>query len=87
MEGLVVDVETRLKRLTEQKKALMDGLMRAMVKEGIYAWKGEKMSITRKTASTRKSFDKEKFEEDYPGVYEKYIKETPVSESILIKIK
>lgn len=87
MEGLVVDVETRLKRLTEQKKALMDGLMRAMVKEGIYAWKGEKMSITRKTASTRKSFDKEKFEEDYPGVYDKYIKETPISESLLIKIK
>lgn len=87
MEALVVDVETRLKRLTEQKKALMDGLMRAMVKEGIYAWKGEKMSITRKTASTRKSFDKEKFEEDYPGVYDKYIKETPISESLLIKIK
>lgn len=87
MEALVVDVETRLKRLTEQKKALMDGLMRTMVKEGIYAWKGEKMSITRKTASTRKSFDKERFEEDYPGVYEKYIKETPVSESLLIKIK
>ena len=87
MEALVVDVETRLKRLTEQKKNLMDGLMRAMVKEGIYAWKGEKMSITRKTASTRKSFDKERFEEDYPGVYDKYIKETPISESLLIKIK
>ena len=87
MEAFVVDVETRLKRLTEQKKALMDGLMRAMVKEGIYAWKGEKMSITRKTASTRKSFDKEKFEEDYPGVYDKYVKETPISESLLIKIK
>lgn len=87
MEALVVDVETRLKRLTEQKKALMDGLMRAMVKEGIYAWKGEKMSITRKTASTRKSFDKEKFEEDYPSIYDKYVKETPISESLLIKIK
>lgn len=87
MEGLIVDVETRLKRLTEQKKALVDGLMRAMVKEGLYSWKGDKISITRKTATTRKSFDKEAFDKDYPNVYDKYIKETPVSESLLIKIK
>lgn len=87
MEELIVDVESQLKRLTEQKKALTDGLMKAMVKEGLYSWKGDKVSITRKTASTRKSFDKEKFEKDYPGVYDQYIKESPVSESLLIKIK
>lgn len=86
-EGMIIDVEQQLKVLTEQKKALTEGLMKAMVKEGLYSWKGDKVSITRKTASTRKSFDKERFEEDYPGVYEKYIKETPVSESLLIKIK
>lgn len=87
MEGMIVDIETQLKTLTEQKKALQDGLMRAMVKCGLYNWKGEKVTITRKTASTRKSFDKEKFELDYPNVYDKYIKESPVSESLLIKIK
>lgn len=87
MEELIVDVESQLKRLTEQKKALTDGLMKAMVKEGLYSLKGDKVSITRKTASTRKSFDKEKFEMDYPGVYDQYIKESPVSESLLIKIK
>lgn len=87
MEGMIVDLETQLKALTEQKRALQDGLMRAMVKCGLYNWKGEKVSITRKTASTRKSFDKEKFELDYPNIYDKYIKESPVSESLLIKIK
>ena len=61
--------------------------MKAMVQAGIYTWKGDKVSITRKTASVRKSFDKDRFEKDYPGVYENYIKETPVSESLLIKIK
>jgi hypothetical protein len=73
--------------MTGQKKALTEGVMKAMVQAGLYSWKGERVSITRKTASTRKSFDKEKFEEDYPGVYDKYIKESPVSESLLIKIK
>ena len=86
-EGLIVDIETQLKTLTEQKKSLTDGVMKAMVKEGLYSWKGDKVSITRKTATTRKSFDKERFDKDYPNVYDKYIKETPVSESLLIKIK
>ena len=86
-EGLIVDIESQLKALTEQKKALSDGVMKAMVQAGLYSWKGDKVSITRKTATTRKSFDKEKFDKDYPNVYENYIKETPVSESLLIKIK
>lgn len=86
-EGMIVDIEQQLKVLTEQKKALTEGLMKAMVKEGLYSWKGDRVSITRKTASVRKSFDKDRFEEDYPGVYENYIKETPISESLLIKIK
>lgn len=87
IEGLIIDIESQLKALTEQKKTLTDGAMRAMVQAGLYSWKGDRVSITRKTASTRKSFDKEKFEKDYPNVYDKYIKETPVSESLLIKIK
>ena len=87
IEGLIIDIESQLKALTEQKKALTDGAMRAMVQAGLYSWKGDKVSITRKTATTRKSFDKEKFEKDYPNVYDNYIKETPVSESLLIKIK
>lgn len=87
IEGMIIDVEIQLKALTEQKKALTEGVMRAMVQAGLYNWKGENVSITRKTATTRKSFDKDRFEKDYPGVYENYIKETPVSESLLIKIK
>lgn len=87
MEGMIVDIEMQLKTLTEQKKTLTEGAMKAMVQAGLYSWKGERVSITRKTASTRKAFDKEAFEKDYPGIYEKYVKETPVSESLLIKIK
>lgn len=87
IEGMIIDIESQLKSLTEQKKALTDGAMKAMVQAGLYSWKGERISITRKTATTRKSFDKDKFEKDYPNVYDNYIKESPVSESLLIKIK
>ena len=87
IEGFIIDIETKLKSLTEQKKALTEGAMKAMVQAGLYTWKGDKVSITRKTATTRKSFDKEAFDRDYPGMYDKYVKETPVSESLLIKVK
>ena len=87
IEDMIVHVETQLNMLKEQQDAIKEGAMRAMVKAGIYAWKGDKVSITRKTATTRKVFDKEAFEKDYPGIYDKYLKETPVSESLLIKIK
>lgn len=86
-EELIIDIETQLKSLTAQKKALQDGVMKAMVEFGIYSWKGEKVLITRKSETTKKTFDKERFEKDYPGVYDKYIKESPVSGSLLFKIK
>lgn len=86
-ERLIVEIETQMKQLEQQKKTLHEGLLREMVRYGLYQYKGENVSITRKTASTRKSFDKERFEKDYPGVYENYIKDTPVSESILIKVR
>ena len=87
LEGMIVDIESQLSNLTMQKKAIQEGIMKAMVKEGLYSWKGERISITRKTASTRKTFDREKFDVDYPNIYDNYIKETPISESLLIKIK
>lgn len=87
IEDLIVGIETQLKSLTAQKKAITDGAMKAMVQAGLYSWKGDKVSITRKTASSRKSFDKEAFEKDYPNVYDKYLKETPVSESLVFKLK
>lgn len=86
-EKLIIDIESQLKSLTEKKKAIQEAIMQAMVKAGSYSYKSENLSITRKTASTRKSFDKEQFDKDYPNVYDKYIKETPVAESLLIKIK
>lgn len=86
-EKLIIDIESQLKALTEKKKAIQEAIMQAMVKAGSYSYKIENLSITRKTASTRKSFDKDRFDKDYPNVYDKYIKETPVAESLLIKIK
>ena len=86
-EQMIVDIETQLKALEKQKKALQEGIMRAMVSEGLYSWKGEKVSITRKMDSIRETFDKERFKQDHPELYAQYIKESPVSGSITFKVK
>lgn len=86
-EQMIVDIESQLKSLEEQKNNIREGVMRAMVQAGIYSWKGDKISITRKTASSRESFDKARFAKEHPELYKNYVKETLVGESIMIKIK
>ena len=86
-EQLIVDIEAQIKQLEEQKNNLREGIMRAMVQAGIYSWKGDQVSITRKTASTRKTFDTKRFEKEYPELYNQYVKETLTSEVLQIKIK
>lgn len=87
MEAAIIEIAKMEAYWKEQKKMLMDGIMQQMVKSGEYSWKGESISFTRKKDSIRKTFDKEKFEKDYPGVYEKYLIDTPVNGSITLKIK
>lgn len=86
-EQMIIDINTQLKLLEEQEKNLREGLMRAMVQSGLYSWKGERVSITRKTASSREDFDKARFKEEHPELYQQYVKETLTSESLTIKVK
>ena len=85
MENEIAGILDRLKELETKKKDLQDGLMREMVKAGVYTWKGERISITRKKDSIRKGFDKKAFEADYPELYQKYMTESPVVGGIVIK--
>lgn len=86
MEQSIIEISEQEKYWKEQKKILMDGIMKEMVKAGAYSWKGESISFTRKKDSTRKVFDRESFDRDYPGVYDKYLTDTPVSGSITLKV-
>lgn len=86
MEQSIIEISEQEKYWKEQKKILMDGIMKEMVKAGVYSWKGENISFTRKKDSIRKTFDREAFEKDFPGVYDKYLTDTPVSGSITLKV-
>lgn len=86
MEQSIIEIDRQEKYWKEQKELLMDGVMKEMVKAGVYSWKGDSISFTRRKEGTRKAFDRESFDRDYPGVYEKYITEIPTSGSVTLKV-
>lgn len=85
IEEQILEIETQAKYWADRKKELTDGVMKEMVKAGVYSWKGNAISFIRKKDSTRKFFDKALFEKDYEGVYDKYLKETKISGSVTLK--
>lgn len=86
MEDSIIEITEQAKYWSERKKDLTDGVMKEMVKAGAYSWKGESVSFIRKKDSIRRTFDREAFERDYPGVYDKYLVDTPVCGSITLKV-
>lgn len=86
MEQSIIEISEQAKYWSERKKDLTDGVMKEMVKAGVYSWKGESVSFIRKKDSIRRTFDREAFERDYPGVYDKYLVDTPVCGSITLKV-
>ena len=86
MEDSIIEITEQAKYWAERKKELTDGVMKEMVKAGAYSWKGESVSFIRKKDSIRRTFDREAFERDYPGVYGKYLVDTPVCGSITLKV-
>lgn len=72
--------------VTKRYDELKDTMMQAMVKAGEYRWDGKQISVIRKSDTTRKNFDKARFEKEHPELYKQYVTETPVVGSIMIKV-
>lgn len=86
MEESIIEIYEQSKYWEAKKKELTDGVMKEMVKAGVYNWQGESVSFTRRKDSIRKNFDKESFKDDYPEIYNKYEKETPMRGSVTLNI-
>lgn len=86
MEQSIIEISEQAKFWADQKKELTDGVMKEMVKAGVYSWKGRNVSFTRKKDSIRKTFDRAAFDRDHPGLYDQYLTDTTVSGSITLKV-
>ena len=87
MEQAICEIERQAKYWAEKKKALADGILQEMVLAGAYEWEGEHIKLTRKKDGIRYDFDKKRLKGEHPDIYAAYVKETPVSGSIILKIK
>lgn len=75
------------KTLDEQMNNFKSQLLELMKEAKADNIKGDLMSITRKKAYQRESFDAKALKEKYPDVYDEFVKVSNVKESIQIKAK
>lgn len=75
------------KTLDEQMNSFKSQLLELMKEAKADNIKGDLISITRKKAYQRESFDAKALKEKYPDVYDEFVKVSNVKESIQIKAK
>ena len=79
--------ERRVKEIKEQEEKLKTELLEAMQEHNILKIDNDDISITRVLATDREVFDSKALRADNPDLYDKYIRFTPVKESLRLKVK
>lgn len=84
----VVDFETRIKAMTEQRDELKKGLLDLMRKNDVKNWTSDdgRLTLTLRKGGNRTSVDASLLKADYPLVYEKCVKTMNFGDSLTIKI-
>lgn len=75
------------KQLEEQYKAMKNKLYQLMEEYDIKKWETDRVVITRVLPGKRKSFDSTRFKKEHPELAQQYIKVSPTTGSIRIKLK
>ena len=75
------------KDLEEKIKTFNETLLTEMENKGIISINSSAVGITYFASSDRETFDKDKFKEEHPELYDDYVKFSPVKSSIRVKVK
>lgn len=86
------EVEAKLKAFQEEKarmdlleKEIKEAMLKAMVDYGVKSYESENVRITYKEPSVRKSVDTQALKDE--GLYEMFLKTTPVKPSVVVTWK
>ena len=82
MEMQIIDIDTQLKALQEQRETLLQGLKAEMEKAGVKKWETDNLRLTYVAPTTKETFDSKRFKAEHPDVYADYIKTTKTKSSI-----
>ena len=83
----IAEFEARAKEIKEAEEELKKMIIAEMEDKGVVKVDTEALTITYVQATERETFDSKTFREEYPDLYDGYIKFTPVKASIRIKVK
>lgn len=86
MEKAIEEIAAQEQYWAAKKKELLEGVMREMVKAGVYSWKGRSVTFSRRKESTRKALDTKLLKEELPDIYNQYVRESPVAGGVTLKI-
>lgn len=81
----VANISRQMKEMKARYEELQQGLLELMKQSNVKSFKCDRLSLSYKEPSTRKSIDSKLLESKYPQIYEECLKESLVKESITIK--
>ena len=84
---MLVDMKTAIEDAKAEYDKLMKKLKEAMITTGFKKLETDFATITYKEPTERETFDSKAFRADHPDEYDEYVKLSPVSDSIVIKLK
>lgn len=79
------DLQVKLKNARQQDAEVRAALKEAMEKNNVKKFESDNLTITYIAPTTRKGLDTARLKAEAPGIYDKYVKETPIASSIRIK--
>lgn len=82
----IAEFERAMKAIKDQEEALKEAIKAEMEAKGILKVETDGMTITYVASTSRETFDKNKFQDDFPDLYDEYVKLSPVKSSIRIKV-
>ena len=86
-ERALADIESAKKSLEAQIKDYREKLKEAMVEQGVEKFENDYIRINYIAPTTRKSIDSKKLKAEKPEIFNKYLKESKIKDSVRIKLK
>lgn len=83
----VAEFEKALKEIKEKEEELKQNILTEMENKNILKLETDDLMITYIATVERETFDIKRFREDYPDLYDEYVKFSPIKSSIRVKVK
>lgn len=86
-EDLIAQFEIRIKDFKKREDELKAAILADMEANNIISVETPLLKILYIAATDRETFDQKSFKEDFPGLYDEYIKMTKVKPSLRITVR